>query len=398
MRRLIVAFLLVFAGPAVAQPVVQCKINGAFAPCPTGSIPAPKIAGGTVSDVVFGYLAGVTSSIQAQLNAIVTAAITLSSSTPANVSASAGSVGVGGTAARSDHVHYVGTELSGLSGLATTGIVCRTGSGTYSPRTLTAPAAGITVSNGDGVSGNPTLALANDLAAIEALASTGIPVRSASDTWVQRSVASGTGTTVTNGNGVSGNIAVNVTYGTGSNTATQGNDTRLPPAPGTAGSGLYDNGSAWTRLALGTSGQTYVAGAGGAPQWDSRPAVIVAGSSVGALSSGVSYLVGRGGGLATASNSGFLSIGTRSGMRAKNLYCTGSSLVAGSNIVIAMYTGAGASTLTCTITEPAVTCNNTTNNPAVSAGNGVNIQVTSSAIQGAGYGLTCAFEIAIGVG
>ena len=42
----------------------------------------------------------------------------------------------------------------------------RTAAATYAARTLTGPAAGITVTNGDGVAGNPTLALANDLLAI----------------------------------------------------------------------------------------------------------------------------------------------------------------------------------------------------------------------------------------
>lgn len=49
---------------------------------------------------------------------------------------------------------------------------------------LTAPAAGIVVSNGDGLAGDPTLALANDLAALEALSGTNtIYYRSATDTW-----------------------------------------------------------------------------------------------------------------------------------------------------------------------------------------------------------------------
>lgn len=91
------------------------------------------------------------------------------------------------------------------------GLVARTAADTFAARTLTGPAAGISVSNGDGVSGNPTLALANDLAALEGLASTGFAVRTGSDAWAQRSIASGVGVTVTNGDGVSGNpsIAIN---------------------------------------------------------------------------------------------------------------------------------------------------------------------------------------------
>jgi hypothetical protein len=99
-----------------------------------------------------------------------------------------------------------GTALDNITGFAATGQLVRTGAGTYAFRTLTAPAAGISVSNGDGVSGNPTLALSNDLAALEGLGSTGIAVRTAADTWAQRTI---TGTaneiTATNGDGVSGN-------------------------------------------------------------------------------------------------------------------------------------------------------------------------------------------------
>lgn len=50
-----------------------------------------------------------------------------------------------------------------------------------------------------------------DLQAIAALTGTGILVRSATDTWVQRSVAAGFGMTVTNGDGVAGNMTVALT-------------------------------------------------------------------------------------------------------------------------------------------------------------------------------------------
>lgn len=52
-------------------------------------------------------------------------------------------------------------ELAGLNALSTTGLVVRTGSGTYTGRTITANAAagtqGIAVTNGDGVAGAPTV-------------------------------------------------------------------------------------------------------------------------------------------------------------------------------------------------------------------------------------------------
>ena len=89
----------------------------------------------------------------------------------------------GGTSLASKY-QGIDTDLTALAGLSTSGLIARTGSGTASTRTITGPASGITVTNGDGVSGNPTLALANDLAALEALSGTNtIYYRSGADTW-----------------------------------------------------------------------------------------------------------------------------------------------------------------------------------------------------------------------
>lgn len=105
------------------------------------------------------------------------------------------------------------------------GLICQTAADTWAQRTITGPAAGITVSNGDGVSGNPTLALANDLSALEGLGSTGIAARTATDTWAQRTI---TGTAnkidVTNGDGVSGNptLTISATYAGQSSIVTLG--------------------------------------------------------------------------------------------------------------------------------------------------------------------------------
>ncbi|MCK1479332.1 hypothetical protein IVB27_32480 [Bradyrhizobium sp. 197] len=74
-------------------------------------------------------------------------------------------------------------DLAALAANATTGIWSITGSGTGACREIIAPAAGISISHGDGVAGDPTLALANDLAAVEALSSTGIARRTGSDAW-----------------------------------------------------------------------------------------------------------------------------------------------------------------------------------------------------------------------
>jgi hypothetical protein len=128
-------------------------------------------------------------------------------------------------------------DLAAVEGLATSGLAVRTGTDTWATRTINGPAAGVTVSNGDGVSGNPTIALANDLSALEALASTGIAVRTTSDTWAQRTVV---GTTneiaVTDGSGVAGNptiaLATNpILPGTGSVTVPTGTTAQRPGSP-----------------------------------------------------------------------------------------------------------------------------------------------------------------------
>lgn len=98
------------------------------------------------------------------------------------------------------------STLDSLASYNTNGLLTQTAADTFTGRTLTGPAAGITVTNGNGVSGNPTLALANDLSALEGLSSTGFAVRTTTDTWAQRSLtAPAAGITISNNDGVSGN-------------------------------------------------------------------------------------------------------------------------------------------------------------------------------------------------
>lgn len=111
-------------------------------------------------------------------------------------------------------VQPIDADLTAIAALSGTGLLAHTGSGTWAERTLTAPAAGITITNGNGVSGNPTLALANDLAALEGLASNGLVTRTSDGAMSARTLtAASARVTVTNGDGVSGNPTIEVPGG-----------------------------------------------------------------------------------------------------------------------------------------------------------------------------------------
>lgn len=104
-------------------------------------------------------------------------------------------------------------DLSAVEAISTTGIAIRTGTSTWTTRSVVAPAAGITITNNDGITGNPTLVLANDLAAVEGLTGTGFTIRTTNspEAWTTRSITAASGeTTVTNGDGVSGNVIVGI--------------------------------------------------------------------------------------------------------------------------------------------------------------------------------------------
>lgn len=192
--------------------------------------------------------------------------------------------------------------LNALAAYNTDGILTQTAADTFVGRTLTAPAAGFTITNPAGVAGNPTFVLANDLAALEGLSSTGIAVRTASDTWAQRTI---TGTTdritITDGNGVSGNPTIDIASGyvgqasiTTLGTITTGtwNGTAVGPTFGGTGQTTVTTGdiligtatNVWSRRAAGTDTQVLVVD-GGLPTWvDLETSYLSDGSDIAFLS------------------------------------------------------------------------------------------------------------------
>lgn len=87
----------------------------------------------TTTATEIGYVNGVTSAIQTQLDAKLATATAASTYQPLD------------------------GDLTALAALSSTGIVTRTASNTYAQRTLTAGSSKVSVTNGDGVSGNPTV-------------------------------------------------------------------------------------------------------------------------------------------------------------------------------------------------------------------------------------------------
>lgn len=215
----------------------------------------PRVSGG---NLVFDVLNVKTSTVTGTQTVAVTAI--------APVQSVAGSTGISVTPSSGTYTVAPANDLGAVEALATNGLATRTGTDTWAVRTITGTAR-VAVSNGDGVSGNPTidlaqqsattgqvlkwngtswapdadansggtvtsvgltapaagitvsnspvtgagtmgLALANDLSAVEGISGTGVAVRTGTDTWTTRSVTAGTGISVTNGDGVSGNIVI----------------------------------------------------------------------------------------------------------------------------------------------------------------------------------------------
>lgn len=172
-------------------------------------------------------------------------------------------------------------DLSAIANLLGTGFITRTAANTVTTRALSA-GTGISVTNGDGISGAPSIAISNtsvspgsygsasnigtftvdaqgrltaaasapiqivqsqvtgltadlagkqpldaDLSALAGLAGTGIAVRTSADTWAQRAIAAGTGINVANGSGTAANPSISLSD-TSVTPGTYGSSTDIP--------------------------------------------------------------------------------------------------------------------------------------------------------------------------
>jgi trimeric autotransporter adhesin len=173
---------------------------------------------------------------------------------------------------------------SGSSGSLNTagiGLIAKDTSTSVIARTLTSGSSGISITNGNGQAGNPTIGLAGRIGDIEALATSGLLVMQAGTDVINR-VLVGTASqiTVVDGDGLAGNptisIAPNVVLpGTGSMTVPQGNTAQRPGAlPGQIRFNTQldvfegqNNNGIWQTLALGGGVTSITLGTGltGAP-------------------------------------------------------------------------------------------------------------------------------------
>ena len=152
----------------------------------------------------------------------------------------------GGTITTTGTLGLTGQALA-LHNLGINGIIARTGEGVVAARSIAVSGNGIAVSNGNGVSGNPTVSL-----------------------------HIGTGATqVAAGNHIHGNITSDGKIGsTAGRIVTTGTGGTLAATAGTAaGQMLYWNGSAWINVAPGATGQVLTLD-NGTPTWVAIGAVI----------------------------------------------------------------------------------------------------------------------------
>lgn len=125
--------------------------------------------------------------------------------------ADAGNNWVQGAPGATSGVQAYSAKLQSLATNATNGLIAQDSSGSVVARSLVAPTEGITISNADGVSGNPTFALANDLAGVEGLTTYGFAVRTADNTWATRDITGSSGRiVVTNGDGIASSPTIDL--------------------------------------------------------------------------------------------------------------------------------------------------------------------------------------------
>ena len=266
---------------------------------------------------------------------------------------------------------YLRLSLSGASGSlesASTGMIAKTSGTTVASRTLSTSGLGLSVTNGDGVSGNPTFQLTGVAAAIAAASGTGMLAIVGGTTIAGRQIY-GTANQIDVANGDGSNspvisIVSNPTIpGTGGMTIPKGTIAQQPV--GVTGqirynttNGVFEGYTAGTWLAFaqgngvttfdgGTTGLTPALPTNGAISLGGTLVVANGGTGANTLSG---YLKGNGTsaftGVATIPNTDITGLGTMSTQNANAVAITGGTISGLSAPIAVASGGTGAATLT----------------------------------------------------
>lgn len=195
--------------------------------------------------------------------------------------------------------------------------------------------------------------------------------------------------------GVTGDVTLTTTktLAAGANTLVSGDKlqaAQLAIASQATGDILYaSSGTAWSRLAVGSTGQV-LSVSGGVPAWVTPVYSIITGGCSGALGAATGYANAPGTSWSTTTETVLL-VATRAGT-VRNLYCDLGTAPGGADtVVLTLRKNAADQATTCTISAANTTCNDTSNTFAVAAGNRVSLKGVSSA--GTASDLHCSFEV-----
>jgi hypothetical protein len=249
--------------------------------------------------------------------------------------------------------------LNGTSGSlesASSGVIVKSGS-TVVPRTITQSGSGISVTNGNGTAGNPTIALSGLPAALAAVGGTGL-LRVVSGTTIGGVEIFGTTDQidVANGNGASGNPTVSLSSnaalpGTGAMTIPKGTSAQQPV--GISGQFRFNTDSqtfdgyaagSWRQFSLAGGVTTFSAGGTGFTPSSATSGAIVLGGVLNAAYGGTGastltgYVYGNGTGTMTASTTI-----PNAGLANSSITINGSSVSLGGSLTV---TASTTSTLT----------------------------------------------------
>lgn len=194
---------------------------------------AQTLTNKTVNDTTFTVQNAATNSKKAQFSA---ASISPSTTRTYTLPDASGTLALTSDVTGLSSVYQpLDSDLTALAALATTGVLSRTGSGTVATRTITGTTNRITITNGDGVSGNPTIDVGTNV-----VVTTGTY---ADPSWLTSLAASKiSGNISGNAANVTGTVAI-ANGGTGQTTANAAFNALVPSQTSNSGKVLKTDGT-----------------------------------------------------------------------------------------------------------------------------------------------------------